>query len=110
MSTAARGDYYALPPAPCLGGLVLVDYEALAAFNPRISCAERPLGAAAGRFCAGRVGGRGDVRCCTAWCDEADPQCADPAATCEHFPVGYKGEDPSFQTLGACVVAGSLTP
>lgn len=78
-----------------------------------------PLGAACdfagcgpGKLCmpAEYVPGCADERCCTAWCDEADPQCADPAATCEHFPTGYKAEDPSFQTLGACVVAGSLTP
>ncbi|MCY0990488.1 hypothetical protein OV203_25325 [Nannocystis sp. ILAH1] len=79
---------------------------------------ELPLGAdcdydqcGQGKLClpAEHVPGCAEERCCSEWCDLAAPDCSDPAASCDDFPV-WMEEDPSFATLGACVVPGSLEP
>ena len=69
---------------------------------------ELPLGAACdpgecgpGKLClvGEAVPGCAHERCCTAWCDLDAPTCADPAAQCQLFPVG-------FPALGACLMPG----
>ena len=75
---------------------------------------ELPLGAACeyedcgpGKLClpAEFVPGCGEARCCTEWCDVLAPACADGAASCDS--LGFEVES-GLETLGACVVPGSL--
>ena len=48
-------------------------------------------------------------RCCTQWCNIDADACSDPQAQCEHLGV-WNADMPEYETLGACVVPGSLTP
>lgn len=65
----------------------------------------------AGKLCldAPFVPGCANERCCTEWCDLSAPDCSNAAASCDDFPV-WNEDDPSFATLGACVIPGSLMP
>lgn len=47
-------------------------------------------------------------RCCTSWCDLADPDCPNDGSTCVAFPVWGAFEDPDYANLGACVLPGSF--
>jgi hypothetical protein len=73
-----------------------------------------PVGAACdyedcgpGKLClpAEFVPGCDEARCCTEWCDLSAPTCSDAAASCD--PLGFEVES-GLETLGACVVPGSL--
>lgn len=42
-------------------------------------------------------------RCCTQWCDLMAPSCDDPRTVCTFFQV-WSDDDPSFDSLGACLL------
>lgn len=105
-----------LVPATCPDGLRCTHYPSW--LYGSLHCLElpddEPVGASCdyeecgpGKLClpAEYVPGCGEERCCTEWCDLAAPGCSDPAASCDPLAVN---ELPGFETLGACVVPGSL--
>lgn len=47
-------------------------------------------------------------RCCTRWCDLANPSCPNDGSQCTAFPVWGAFEDPDYANLGACVLPGSF--
>lgn len=67
------------------------------------ACGEGELCAAAEWLpsCAGE-------RCCTRWCDLANPECPNDGSQCVAFPVWGGFEDPDYANLGACVLPGSF--
>ncbi len=106
-----------LTPGTCPDGLRCTHYPSWLYGSLQcwpLPAEEKPVGAACdydecgpGKLClpAENVPGCGDERCCTEWCDLGAPACSDPAASCD--PPAWNPE-PGFETLGACVVPGSL--
>lgn len=108
-------------PETCPAGLQCLFYPAFlygTNFCWEVPPGDEPVGAGCdfdqcgeGKLClsAEYVPGCADARCCTEWCDLGAPNCSDPAASCEDFPV-WNEEHPSFATLGACAIPGSFAP